>query len=352
MKDENTKIIAAFLVPVLLIAGVVGYQLHQDEELQPIDVDEGFAEMTVEYQKHGGWEYQLTSTATTYVNDNSSLEFDVKVVTVIKRSPGHSIYIKYDSDGFFEDDLSPETLEFRARGLDGVNVSLNDYFFFPERGTYEGCNLWTGGYNGYGRGMDTGVVGLNIEQNNFSVRGAELDWHIPPSNFGNPYTLEIQAVVGGLSEEVVATVHVHIDLFSKIESFEASIDKEHYLTSDYPEGEEDAYWFIYPEITYKFDNLPGGEDVLYDVEIYAIGSQDYIHWREVGIFSDTDKHANEYHEATAQLQFWDRHAEFEVLEFELRFVIISQESNWVYDSYEDSEFDMTFTVTHDGGGEE
>ena len=347
MNLKDKRLIAVFVVPVVIIAAVAGYYLYPVEE--PLMIDEGFDEMTVEYQQSWGWIYQLNSTATTNVNDNSRLEFDVVVDSVVSPSSGdvHDIRIELDATGYFEDDLSPKTLEFRASGFDGVNVSLNDFIFLPKRGTFEGCNLWDGGYNSYGRGTGTAVVGFNVEQNNFSARRAELEWRIPPSNFGNPYTLEIQAIVGGLSEEVVATIHVHIDLFSMIESLEASTDSGHYYTSDYTSEADEAegIFYVQPELNYQFENMPGGEEMLYDVEVYISSFDTDLRYRQ--IHNESNLKAGEDHTTVLTIHVDEGRSDMQV---SVRFVIISQESNWSYDTLEDDEFELIFTVTNDGGG--
>ncbi len=354
-KISEDKKLRMKVIPIafMLIFTMIATGCLTDEDTISVDVEEGFDEMTAEYQPSPtGWNYQLASTATTYVNENSSLELEVRVENVVVWSAQSIEYqnmlITVHANGYFEDELSPETLEFRARGLDGVNVSHNDFIFLPKRGTYEGCSLWDGGYNHYGRGTDTADVGSDIEQNNFSAREVELEWRIPQSNFGKPYTLEIQAVVGGFAEEVVATVRVHIDLFSKIESFEASTDSEHYYTSDYTSEEEAAEgnFYVRPELNYRFENLPGGEDSLYEVEIYARNF-----YRGSGyemVQNESDMKAGEDHTAVPTIPIDEWGSDMLVI---LRFVIISQESNWVYDSLEDEEFELKFTVTIDGGGD-
>ncbi len=348
IKGENTKIIAAFVVPVLIIAGVVGYQLVQEEE--SIDVDEGFAEMTVEYQPTSGpsRSYMRSSTATTHINDNSSLELNLTFAVVLPTDRRHEILIGLDVEGDFEEDLLPKTLEFRARGHEGINVSSNLYLFRSIPGEVIGCSI-RGGYGEGGWGTDTATVGFDIDSPHFGVRSTEMYWIIPTSNVYNPYTLEIQAVVGGLSEEVVATVHVHIDLFSKIESLEASTDSEHYYTSDYTSDDDvaEGIYYVQSELNYLFENLPGGEDVLYDVEIYISSFDTGLQYQQ--IHNESGLKAGENHTSILTFNVGEGRTDMQVI---VRFVIISQESNWVYDSYEDSEFDMTFTVTHDGGGEE
>ncbi len=357
MNLKNKKLITVFVVPVVIIAAVAGYFVMNEweESLPEVHVQEGFAEMTVEYQPPtesrsiSSHNIRPNVTSTTYIDTDSILELSIYSGYVYAQPEGidpamNRVRLFVRASGSFEEYLSPKTLEFRVRGLEGDNVSFNSHPFISRIET--GLE---GSYNPYGTGTNMITSSSNILSNNFS-KSIELIWQIPNVNLGNPYTLEIQAVVGGFAEEVVATIHVHIDLFSKITSFEASIDKEHYFTSDYP-SEEDVY-YVYPEINYKFENMPGGEEVLYDVDIYAISSPDYVSFREFRIFSDTDKKANEYHEAITYIEFYDRHAEFEEMEFELRFVITQQDGNWSYDTQEDENFHMMFTITHDGGGEE
>ncbi len=352
MKGKNKKLIAVFVVPVVLIAAVGGYFVMNEweEKLPEVYVQEGFAEMTVEYQPTSGPQnsisYMRSSTATTHINNNSSLELNLTFAVVLTTDRRQEILIGLDVEGDFEEDLLPKTLELRARGHEGINVSSNLYMYRSIPGEVTGCSI-QGGYGEGGWGTDTVTVGFDIDSHRFGVRSTEMYWIIPTSNIGNPYTLEIQAVVGGFAEEVVATVHVHIDLFSKITSFEASIDKEHYFTSDYSTEPIDvngwtSLYYVQPEFTYSFENVPGGEDVLYDVEIYY-WSNELNQWRRIR--THENRTVGLEYETTTTIHV---HREVEGEQHEVRFLITQQDGNWYYDTQEDDEFEMTFIVTNDG----
>ncbi|MFO7792175.1 MAG: hypothetical protein R6W73_04225 [Candidatus Saliniplasma sp.] len=348
--------IIAMLAVTMMIAGYM--EEDEGEKQVEIEVDEGYDEMTVEYQPDpetpSGYDYQRSSIVTTSIDDDNSIELNVTVVDVINKlrgiEPGYGteVYIRMYAEGDFEDDLSPETLELRARGLGSHNVSYNDHNIVTGREETGGCSRWSSGYSQFGRGTETANVGFDIEQNDFAVNSAEMDWQIPGESYGKPYTLEVQAVVGGFEEEIKATVHVHIDLFSEIVGFEAETDDEHYLTSDYTSAgdAEDNDFYVKPNLSYRYENHPGGEDVLYDAKIY-VRSQSTNEEYEL-IHTENDIKAGEDHTSEIKLNVSE---EADELGMTVRFVIEQQEGPWDYDTLEDDEFDLSFTVTNDGGGE-
>ena len=343
--------IIAMLVVTMIVAG------YRDEG-ERIEVDEGFGEITVEYQPDpgtsSGYVYNRNSIVTTSIDDDSSLELNVTVENVINQfrtvemGYGTQVDILISVEGNFEDDLSPETLEFRARGLEGHNVSSNNHNIIPGRGETEGCSRWSSGHSLFGWGTETANIGYDIEQNEFVVNTV-LDWHIHGESYGEPYTLEVQAVVGGFEEEIKATVHVHIDLLSEIVGFEAETDEEHYLTSDYTSESdaEDNDLYVKPNLSYRFENHPGGEEVLYDAKIY-VRSQSPNEDYEL-VHTENDIKAGEDHTSEIRLNVSE---ETDEVGMTVRLVIEQQEGPWDYDTLEDNEFDLSFTVTNDGCGEE
>ncbi len=216
MKRENTKLIAAFAVPVLIIAGVVGYQMYREEEI-PIEVDEGFAEMTVTVPPYPEFEiFDKETTATTYINNhNNSMKLTVRAFNW--RATSGDIFISVESE--FESSLEPKDLIVKVRTVNSPDI-YNTHRDFLISNLHEHDNntinleTWDNHRNLYGaRGERECFIGFDLTDRNFHMENLVLCVSYPlldytKEDLESPITVEISAVLRGLSEDVKATVRV------------------------------------------------------------------------------------------------------------------------------------------------
>ena len=338
--------IVAMLAVTMVVAG---YYQREDDDKEELEIEKGSDELTIEYfpfeGEIDGRNYNKNSNATTLVNQNNTLNLEVEVWDVKAGSLYQYVDLKVRGEGNFEEDFEPEILELRAQGRDEENASYNSHTFSQDRNWLETVNCsikYDEDYTSSGNsGVEPAKLGADIESNRFFAE-SRFQWSIPDRNWYEPYTLELQAILHGLSEEVTASIDLSIDVYSKVQSMEVETDKEHYYTSDYT-SEEDAEenrYYVEPKFFYEFENLHVEEDHLYDVKISLRSDEG---WET--FYEGKDKIVNTSYEADFPLEV-DEGAEQQ--EYQVRYTIISQESGWEYDSLEDLE--ISFYVTEDGGG--
>ncbi|MGM0511051.1 MAG: hypothetical protein ACQESD_08050 [Thermoplasmatota archaeon] len=207
------------IVLILAIASVYSYFTFFQKD---IDVDEGFDEVSVNYAGPGdvidfynttSGESTKNATATTYIDDESNyLILSVDVITT--DGPGGSYYsteVGIHIESKLDDDLKPKELKLMVRNKEGEDIDENIYNFQSVFLETEHADGWPYEYNDLGsRGDDWAYFGFDLKDEDFTIdiRGG---WDIPHENYPNPYTLEIKAVMKGLSEDVEAVVDVNIE---------------------------------------------------------------------------------------------------------------------------------------------
>ncbi len=213
MKGDNTKIIAAFLVPVLIIAGVVGYQLYREDEI-PIEVDEGFAEMTVTVPPYPEMaSYNQTATATTYINGkNNTLELTV-----------HPMFwkvsfadIRISVESVLEPELEPTDLIIMVKTVEAPDIQRCGQYVRPPipDGDISNLSLWpTYEKRHTSIGDRESFIGFYINSNEFYFQNLKYSVEYPlideHEGLESPITIEITAVLRGLSKDVITTVRVN-----------------------------------------------------------------------------------------------------------------------------------------------
>ena len=196
----------------MIVAGC----LEEGEEQIEIEVDEGYNEMEVEYLDYGSnipadpdGVVANATTVTEIVDYNGELELYAEVDTQAAAGEMHYIYVYLIADGVFDEKLSLEDFKFTASMLAASNTGVNHINFRGTDTEIEGGTMlpWSEQDSG-ARFEETASVEFDVEENNFSAQ-SRLRWDIPFGNEEN-YTLEIQAVTEGLSQEVTATIQLDI----------------------------------------------------------------------------------------------------------------------------------------------
>ncbi|GEM_PF-3610390 len=217
MEKNRIKTITLLLVPVLLIAAVAGYYLYEDE--QPIDVEEGYVEIDVEYRDGlvegtdltDKYYENKTSTAVSIVDENYTLELTILVhqSSIVGKTGEYQTIIYLYAVGNFSDSYDLDEFIFSVEGLGGENTIDNHVNF--QLGTYEGNNTSFVGYDEPSkyqlgvRGDRKAFVTFDVEDGHFSV-STRLDILIGESNLVNPYTYRFGGTLTGLSEDVTSTI--------------------------------------------------------------------------------------------------------------------------------------------------
>ena len=215
MNLKNKKLIAVFVVPVVIIAVVAGYYLYPVEE--PIHVEEGYDEITVTVPPYPEFEtFDKEVTAISYINDhNNSMELTVRAFNW--KSTSGKIFISVESE--LERSFEPRDLIVKVRAVNSPDIN-NTYRNFLISYLYEYDNntinleTWDNHRNLYGaRGERECFVGFDLTDRNFYMENLVLQIDYPlldytKEDLESPITIEITAVLRGLSEDVKATVRV------------------------------------------------------------------------------------------------------------------------------------------------
>ncbi|MGM0509570.1 MAG: hypothetical protein ACQESD_00380 [Thermoplasmatota archaeon] len=207
MNLKNKKLIAVFVVPVVVIAAVAGYYLYPVEE--PLRIEEGFAEIWLEDLPGPGEPAKnydnVSATATTYINNDSYMKFEVITRETICTERRRITGIELKSDVLLSEDLNPDNFKFTFRLIETENLEDNYGHFQKAYTVTENASF------GYEERVSRAshVLNFEVNSNSFEVE-THLNWDIWNTSWGYPATLEVTASLGGLSEDVVATVHVHI----------------------------------------------------------------------------------------------------------------------------------------------
>lgn len=198
--------VVAMLVVTMMVAG---WQQGED-----IEVDEGTRELTIEHCDYKGnitgynFDEGVNATALTTVDNKSELEFEVHPISVEVNSIRELVTINLSASGQFEDHQSIESFKFRASekyGFTNAVEILSSYFQIDggERWPDHEQKTWAGpdrpAYEGY-----------DLNSSEFTIE-TKIFWEISTENMDEEFTLELEAVVEGLSEDVSATVLLHIE---------------------------------------------------------------------------------------------------------------------------------------------
>ena len=211
MNLKDKRLIAVFVVPVVIIAAVAGYYLYPVEE--PLRIDEGYAEMTVTVPPYPEMEsYNQTTTATTYINGkNNTLELTV-----------HPMFwkvsfadIRISIESVLEPELEPTDMIITVRTVEAPDVQRCGQYVRPPipDGDISNLSVWHTYENRHTSiGDRESYIGFNINGNEFYFQNLKYSVEYPlideHEGLESPITVEITAVLRGLSEDVKATVRV------------------------------------------------------------------------------------------------------------------------------------------------
>ncbi|MFO7792932.1 MAG: hypothetical protein R6W73_08155 [Candidatus Saliniplasma sp.] len=219
--SETTKVRLMVLpiIAMLMITMMVTGCLEEGEKIE--DIDSNHDEMSIEYvgkEKDGvsfrnetTGEYERNATAITYVDgEENHLSFDVIAESIIGLGESQWVRLVLNVEGKFSEEYSPEEFLFTMRALEGENVSRSHQDFDMGFLEDENLNLWP--YEellmGSG-GTEKSFLGFDVEKNEFSGE-VQVTWTIEPFDFADDYTLKLNSVVRGMSEEVKSTVEVNL----------------------------------------------------------------------------------------------------------------------------------------------
>ncbi len=216
----NKKFHTAMLVPIALLVIGGGLSGRILERQEPITVEEGYEEINLEYVERGECKsfYNITTdtstknaTAVTYVDGkNNTLEFQVISLAITGTSREQEIYLELRAKGDFKEKYNLENFLFKMQELNGKTPSRNGQNFLKSYLRGENLKEWPAEQSNEGsRGSNQAFLGFDVKENDFSSE-VRVTWDIPKSNWNNTYTLRLQSVVKGMSEDVTATVDVNI----------------------------------------------------------------------------------------------------------------------------------------------
>ncbi len=190
--------VVAMLAVTMMVAG---WQQGGDDEVE-IDVAPGHGELIIPEEKipeKGEVENypQNKSIVTTYVNNESSLELEVEPMYVTSPADEHNVRFKFRATGEFDEDLDIENLKFVATPSDGIF-------------TFEGGFANISGGTLIKQEWPPESFVYVLDSNEFTAE-VTYSWTIHREKEGDSFSLEVEAIVGGLSEEVSASIDVHFE---------------------------------------------------------------------------------------------------------------------------------------------
>ncbi|MGM0404926.1 MAG: hypothetical protein ACQEQM_02135 [Thermoplasmatota archaeon] len=206
--------IIAMLVVTMIVAG------YQDEG-KPIEVDEGYDEMNLGYlpgpnesetfYDEDNDSSSKNATATTSLKDsNGTLEFEVLVESIISTENRQFIHLILSTDGSFEKNDQINKNLFKVKGLDGNNGS--NYVYNFDLSCFEGENveLWLPDeFVSGSSGESESFIGFDVKENEFSA-GVRIVWNVPRRHWNESYTIRIESIARGQSQDIISNIDVHI----------------------------------------------------------------------------------------------------------------------------------------------
>ena len=191
--------IIAMLVVTMIVAG------YRDEG-ERIEVDEGFGETSIEYLPENSSPISYpadAAIANTSINNDSYMELHVEPISMWSMNYRQNIRLNITVKGMLEEELEPETIILEIEEPSSHTNFQNTYTTINNESIFD--------LDEEPLRFDTSQkVGYNIDTNEFTLNTL-LHWETLSDTWSEPLTLEIKATLGGLSEEVPATVHVHLD---------------------------------------------------------------------------------------------------------------------------------------------
>jgi len=218
MSEENRiRLKVLTIVAMLAVTMVVAGCLEEEDPIE-VDVDEGYDEIVIPEEEQPDEDLVTTlpqnkSTVTTIVNNGSSLEFEVEPRSV-KRGDYMTVRLKLSAEGTFEEELDVSTFKFRASEKEESESPFNIARFHPEYSQIDNGERWSHDEQQQGSAMvgpgNFVHEGFDLDSNEFSVE-TMLYWEIDSENIGEEFTLQLEAIVGGLSEDVPATIDIRLE---------------------------------------------------------------------------------------------------------------------------------------------
>jgi len=192
-------VIAAILVVTVVVAGL---QREEESELPEFEVRRGKNETSIEYVEAGkpSVDYNRSIMANTTIDEETVLEFEVVISATMYGDVYHWTMLSLSVESNLPEELNPEKLRFEAYEDNDISKNI---IFWRESSMIDNGSVREDVYLGYREIFD-------IHSNEFKAE-SEVVWKIPERNWGAPFTLNLEAAIEGLSEEVSSSIDVHIE---------------------------------------------------------------------------------------------------------------------------------------------
>ncbi|MFP4001554.1 MAG: hypothetical protein ACLFU5_06595 [Thermoplasmata archaeon] len=213
--SETTKVRVMVLAIIAMLAVTMIVAGWQQGEEQDIEVEEGYSEIVAKVpQNPESLDIDNSTKSLSQINDrNNSLELSVRLDNWKGGSNDYTVEIFVSVESNLQTAFEPKALKIKARTLNAPNVSRNHLDFQRSHGETKNLTRWApskiiSGVAGKGYCFD----GFDIKNRNFQAEHILIDNQYELSEewaqLESPITLEITAVMKGLSEDVTATVDV------------------------------------------------------------------------------------------------------------------------------------------------
>ncbi len=214
MLSEKNKPRLTLLVILLVFVSIVGYSLNAESK-EKITVEEGYEEISVEYYDPenitdgvGGRDYFNKSVnTTTNIDEESKLRLKIDLRSCLVEVDDDLNYgtqtfnIDIKCYGNLTDSLNPNKLILKAENVSNYSLSSPPYFITSHTFIDNGS---------VAKNFHTNKEILRLNSQIFQSKGL-LCIDVEQDEWGNPYTIEIQAELKGLSEDVQVTIDFKIE---------------------------------------------------------------------------------------------------------------------------------------------
>ena len=216
--SEEGKVRLMVIPIVVMLAVTMVVAGWQYEEEVDIDVEENPSELTIEHADEEGPGYNfgegVNVLALTTVDNTSELKFEVNPIGITVLGDYERVHLELMAEGSFEEHPDLETFMFTVSEKEEKESPFNGVGFQSSHSQIDEGNLLPPDQRRSGVTLVnpnyTAFESFNVDSNEFTAE-TNLVWEIPPENMDEEFTLKLEAVLEGLSEDVTATVLLHIE---------------------------------------------------------------------------------------------------------------------------------------------
>lgn len=207
-EEGKVRLMVIPIVAMLAVTMVVaGYYQEEEESKQPeFEVQKGDNETEISYlqEDESSVDYNRSIKANTSIDGQPVLEFEAVITGSAIAADYHWTTLNLTAEADIPEDLNPEKFRFRASGSGEDNLSDSEIEFLSMNSEINNGSVLD----------DSEFLPFeecySLDSNQFRASSSVI-WRISEGSRGEPFTLNLEAIIEGLSAEVSASIEVHIE---------------------------------------------------------------------------------------------------------------------------------------------